>query len=221
MAWAIILSLGVYALMAGILFGSAGRWDLPMFWAYLGIMFAVSVIYLARFWRSGLDLIKERMQPGPGEQDHISVAVICITLTAQWVIAGLDVGRFHWSDQVSPALQIAGLLGYAAGVGLMAWATIINRFFSSAVRLQPDRGQFVVTSGPYRYVRHPGYSGGILFFWCGGLALGSWWSCLPVLLAIAAIIRRTGLEDRMLQQGLAGYAEYAGKVRYRLVPGIW
>jgi protein-S-isoprenylcysteine O-methyltransferase Ste14 len=118
-------------------------------------------------------------------------------------------------------VQIAGLIGYALGMGLGIWSMLVNPFFSSAVRIQADRGQYVIAAGPYRLVRHPGYSGGLLFLLCSGLALGSWWSILPMLFGVAGLIRRTRLEDRMLQKDLAGYSDYAQKVRYRLVPGLW
>jgi protein-S-isoprenylcysteine O-methyltransferase Ste14 len=104
----------------------------------------------------------------------------------------------------------------------MAWATLANRFFSSAVRLQTDRGQVVVDSGPYQFVRHPGYTGAIPYLVFGGLALGSW---LATVIAgvpmIVILLRRTVLEDKMLLEGLAGYKEYAARVKYRLAPGIW
>lgn len=221
MALALVVTLGSFAVMAGILFASAGRWDLPMFWVYLAVMIVPSMLSLLLLYQRSPDLIKERLRPGPGEQDRLTVGVLLLTLATHWGIAGLDVGRFHWSGVMPLAVQLAGLLGYAVGIGLLVWATLVNRFFSSAVRIQTDRGQYVVTTGPYQYVRHPGYSGGILFFLCSGLALGSWWSILPILLAVAAVIRRTRLEDRMLQEGLRGYRDYAQHVRYRLVPGLW
>ncbi len=221
MALALVVTLGSFAVMAGILFASAGRWDLPMFWVYLAVMIVPSMLSLLLLYQRSPDLIKERLRPSPGEQDRLTVGVLLLTLATHWGIAGLDVGRFHWSGVMPLAVQLAGLLGYAVGIGLLVWATLVNRFFSSAVRIQTDRGQYVVTTGPYQYVRHPGYSGGILFFLCSGLALGSWWSILPILLAVAAVIRRTRLEDRMLQEGLRGYRDYAQHVRYRLVPGLW
>jgi protein-S-isoprenylcysteine O-methyltransferase Ste14 len=96
-----------------------------------------------------------------------------------------------------------------------------NSFFSLAVRLQPDRKQKVVTSGPYAVVRHPGYTGGFLYLIFNGLALGSWWAILTAIPMLALTIRRTLLEDAMLRRGLEGYGEYATSVRYRLIPGIW
>lgn len=97
---------------------------------------------------------------------------------------------------------------------------LANSFFSIAVRLQPDRNQVVVSRGPYQYVPHPGYTGGILYLLFGGLALGSWWASLTAIPALALTVRRTLLEDSMLHAGLPGYADYAKKVSFRLTPGI-
>ena len=143
------------------------------------------------------------------------------SLVGHWVVAGLDVGRYHWSDTVPLGVQLLGLIGFAAAFALIRWAQHVNRFFSSAMRIQRDRGQHVITAGPYHYVRHPGYAAFILVALCSGLALGSWWSTVPPLLFTVLFIRRTAVEDRLLQEELEGYSAYAEKVRYRLVPGLW
>jgi protein-S-isoprenylcysteine O-methyltransferase Ste14 len=213
--------LGFFGLMAGILFGSAGTWDLPMFWAYIVVMAVLSSSGYLWLSRHDPDLIKERLHPGPGEHDRLSIGLMYVILAVHWGIAGLDVGRWHWSGRMPLAVQLGGLTGYTLGLGLSIWPMLVNPFFSSAVRIQADRGQYVITAGPYRYVRHPGYSGGLLILLCSGLALGSWWSMLPMLIAVAGLIRRTLLEDHMLQKELVGYTDYAQKVRYRLVPGLW
>lgn len=218
---ALVALVGFFGLMAGILFASAGRWDLPMFWAYIAVMVVLSSLSFLWLYRHNPDLTNERLRPGPGEHDKLSLGLLYVTLAAHWGIAGLDVGRWHWSGHLPLAMQFAGLIGFALGLGLSIWPMLINPFFSSAVRIQADRGQYVITTGPYRYVRHPGYSGGILFLLCSGPALGSWWSMLPIIIAVAGLIRRTRLEDRLLQQDLVGYSDYAQKVRYRLVPGLW
>ena len=106
-------------------------------------------------------------------------------------------------------------------MGLTTWAMLVNRFFSRAVRLQPDRGQHVVTAGPYQVVRHPGYSGGLLLLLSGGFALGSWIAMAPILLMAPLLVRRTLIEERMLARALPGYADYMRRVRYRIVPRVW
>lgn len=204
--------------VGAVLFGCAGRWDLPFFWAYLGILEAFIVV-------AGLladpDLARERLHPGPGGKDYFTAVAFLPLWAGMYVVAGLDVGRFHWSDSVPPALQVVGLVLFAAGVAVMTWAVAVNRFFSSVVRIQRDRGHHVISSGPYRFVRHPGYVGGVLLFLGGGLALGSWLALLLSVAMIPGLIRRTVIEDRTLRQELEGYAGYAEKVRYRLVPGVW
>jgi protein-S-isoprenylcysteine O-methyltransferase Ste14 len=125
-------------------------------------------------------------------------------MLAHWIVAGLDAGRFHWSNSIPFTLQIGGLIGFAVSMGLAFWAMAVNPFFSPLVRIQTERGHRLITEGPYRCVRHPGYLGGIVGFLCSGLALGSWWSLLPMGLLDVLILRRTVLEDRFLRDKLEG-----------------
>ncbi|WP_245300449.1 isoprenylcysteine carboxylmethyltransferase family protein, partial [Rhizobium sp. YK2] len=107
------------------------------------------------------------------------------------------------------------------GIALGTWAQAVNRFFEPGVRLQRERGQYVISNGPYAYVRHPGYVSAILVFAGLALALGSWWALIPAAWASGVLILRTGWEDALLQAELEGYADYAGRVRFRLLPGVW
>ncbi len=136
------------------------------------------------------------------------------------IVAGLNV-RFDWPPEVAQWLQVAGFVGYALGWAVHLWAMAANRYHALVVRIQSDRGQTVVTGGPYRYVRHPSYVGGILQSLFVGLLLGSMWAIVPAVLGGGLLLLRTALEDRTLQQELAGYREYAEQVRYRLLPGVW
>jgi protein-S-isoprenylcysteine O-methyltransferase Ste14 len=214
--------LAVYlAAMAAVLFGAAGTLAVPMFWAYLALFAVLSVGAGAAVGLQSPDLVKERLRPGEGEQDRVSVGALNLLVFVELLLAGLDVGRLHWSATVPVALQILGLVGFATGMGLTTWAMLVNRFFSQAVRLQPDRGQQVVTSGPYRFVRHPGYSGGLLLLLSAGFALGSWIAMAPILLMAPLMVRRTLIEERMLAHALPGYAEYMRRVPSRIVPGLW
>jgi len=209
---------GSLALFGAILFGCAGRWDLPMFWAYLGV-WAVSI--LVGVLVVDPTLIQERIRPGPGGKDY-ATAILCTPLwLGQYVVAALDVGRYHWSDAVSPAVQLFALLAMTAGMAVVVWAEAVNRFFSPVIRIQTERGHHVITTGPYRYLRHPGYAACPFLFIGGGLVLGSWLAALIGLIMVLPILRRTAEEDRILREQLDGYAAYAQEVRYRLFPGVW
>jgi len=203
--------------VGGIIFLAAGRVDLPMVWGVLGIVTVFAALMLARM---DPGLVRERLRPGPGNRDRLTRPLGVALLLAHWVVAGLDVGRFHWSP-IPWELQLVGLVGYAVAMAGVLWAIWVNPFYSSVVRLQADRGQRPVTAGPYRFVRHPGYTGTVLAMAFGGLALGSWVGMLPVVGGVALFVRRTLVEDRMLRQELAGYADYAQRVRYRLVAGVF
>jgi protein-S-isoprenylcysteine O-methyltransferase Ste14 len=204
---------------AGVaLFASAGNFAIAAFWVYLAILAVVFVVAFAMLDRG---LLQERMRPG-GRPTPLGLRLLNIVLLAHWVVAGLDRGRLHWTDHVPPWLQALGLVLIAAGYALVFWAMLKNRFFSSVVRIQSDRGQHVVTSGPYAFVRHPGYGAGILIVLASGIALGSWLAAaFLVAVVLPFLFYRVTNEDRVLQSQLDGYAEYALRVRWKLVPGIW
>jgi protein-S-isoprenylcysteine O-methyltransferase Ste14 len=205
-------------LVGALLFGCAGRWDLPMFWAYLGVWTAAC---LAGVFAADPTLFKERLRPGPGGKDYLTLIVFTPVWLGQHVVAGLDVGRFHWSDGVPLAVQVLGLAATAAALAMVMWAMAVNRFFSSVVRIQTDRGHHLITTGPYRFVRHPAYAAFPFLMVGGGLALGSWTAALLGLLMVLPVLRRAAMEDRTLLAQLNGYADYARRVRYRLFPGVW
>jgi protein-S-isoprenylcysteine O-methyltransferase Ste14 len=205
-------------LLAAVLFTAAGRMDLPWFWAVLALH-AVLLLIGIRFMDP--ELRSERLRPGPGGRSRrVRFLALPIVLT-HLIVAGLDVGRFGWSGPIPVVVQAAALAGYAAGLGLSLWAMAANRFFSPVVRIQAERGHQVITAGPYRVLRHPGYTGLMVGSLCGGVALGSWWSLVPLAPFVAIFLWRTAMEDRFLHEGLEGYAGYARRVRYRLVPGLW
>ena len=203
---------------AAALFSAAGTVAIPGFWAYLAIFAAVMIISFATL---DSDLLRERMRPG-GKKPPLALRLFSLVLFAHWIVAGLDRGRFHWSDNVPVWLQGVGLFVVAAGYGLALWAMRVNRFFSSVIRIQTDRGQHVVTTGPYAFIRHPGYTAGILIIAASGPALGSWLAAaLLVIFSLPFLLHRAITEDRILQAELAGYSDYAARVRWRLFPGIW
>jgi protein-S-isoprenylcysteine O-methyltransferase Ste14 len=204
-------------MVGGVIFLSAGRWDLPFVW---GVIASLTAFYLVMVMTADEGMIRERVSPGGEDKGRFSRVLGGVLLIGSWILTGLDVGRFHWS-LVPQSLQVVGLVGYIISLALLFWAMRSNPFYSSVVRVQTDRGQRPVTVGPYRFVRHPGYAASILAMLTGTLALGSWLAMLLMLGFIAVFIRRTLLEDRLLQRELPGYADYARRVRYRLLPGVF
>jgi protein-S-isoprenylcysteine O-methyltransferase Ste14 len=207
------------ATVLALLLGSAGRWNVPAFFAYAALLSLSAASIQAVALLRHPDLVAERLKP-PSDRDRATRRIATPLMLGHYVLAGLDVGRFGWSA-VATAAQIAGFLLVAAGMFLVGWTLQANRFASSAVRIQHDRGQQVITSGPYAIVRHPMYLGVFLFALGSGPALGSWWSSLPLLPVILVFIRRTLFEDRMLHAELPGYPAYASQVRWRILPGLF
>jgi protein-S-isoprenylcysteine O-methyltransferase Ste14 len=205
-------------ILGGILFASAGRMDLPWFWVFIASHIVMMAVGL-RLIDPGLR--EERFHPGPGGKDRYMRWTVMPFLIGQLVAAGLDVGRYQWSSPMPFVVQVLGMAGYVFGCGVSFWAMAVNRFFSPVVRIQEERGHHLITEGPYGYVRHPGYAGVLLAVLCCSLALGSWWSLAIVAAGIFLFIRRVVIEDRFLFEELPGYPEYAQKVRYRIIPGVW
>ena len=163
---------------------------------------------------------RSRFQPGTERWDLPLVAVILTAMTVTIPIASFDSGRAHWSH-VPLWLVVVGYAALLGGIAVTAWAQAVNPFFEPGVRIQSERHQRVIDSGPYGLVRHPGYSAAIAMFLGISLALASWWGLVPAAIASILIALRTAWEDRLLHDKLPGYREYAGRVRARLVPGIW
>ena len=136
------------------------------------------------------------------------------------VVAGLD-DRFNWSAAFPLWLIVPGFILITLGYAFATWALAENRFFSSVVRIQTNRGHSVCDSGPYQFVRHPGYAGNIFALFGIVLALGSFWTVIPAVVASIIAVIRTALEDRTLLEELPGYGDYAQRVRYRLIPWVY
>jgi len=217
-ASAYVQSVVFFVLAAVALFASAGTVALPTYWVYLGIFAAV---FVASFLLLDPDLARERMRPG-GNSQPLGLKVFSGVLFAHWIVAGLDHGRFHWSDTVPAWLQWASLVLLAAAYALCLWAMRVNRFFSSVVRIQSDRGHVLVAAGPYAFIRHPGYLAGVVIILTSGAALDSWLAAaLLVVFSVPFLLYRAVTEDRVLLADLPGYPGYAARVRWRIVPGIW
>lgn len=205
------------ALLGAVLLVSAGRLDIWPIWEYIGL-FAIGS-FVSSFFIDP-DLVKERLRPG-GKRPPFSLLLVSLGFAAHWCLAGLDVGRYHWSDTVPREMQLGALAALAFSFALVTWAMHMNPFFSSVVRIQADRGQRLIREGPYRFVRHPGYSAGLIICLSSGLALGSWIAGLSGYGFIVFLVERTVREDKLLRRELPGYEEYMKEVRYRVVPGIW
>lgn len=208
--------------MFALLFLAAGRLDYWQGWVYM-ILNTIIILLMGFVLTQNVDLIEERLRPGQGIQgwDKVYFALSTPMYLICLIVAGLDVGRYGWTGPLPAWVYGLGLGVYLLGQAIFLWARYVNNYFSSVVRIQTDRGQTVCKAGPYRYVRHPGYVGGMLFALAMPLILGSLWALIPQVIAALLLIWRTGREDRLLQAELPGYAEYTQETRYRLVPGIW
>jgi protein-S-isoprenylcysteine O-methyltransferase Ste14 len=191
-------------------------------WIYVTSLFLAQAVTGALIHRRFPDLMRERarIQPGSKRWDKQLVSAILLLTLAISVVAAWDV-RSNWPPPVSLGWTIFGFALCAAGFWLTYRAMATNRFFSALVRIQKDRGHTVCDRGPYAVARHPGYIGMSLFTIGTPLALGSWASVIPAAMTVSVLVARTALEDRTLRAELEGYADYARRVSYRLVPGVW
>ena len=217
--------IAVYLLIPLILFVCGEDFGWWQAWVYALLIVAAGV---------GGRILGERRHPGLTAErqnvekiqnakawDKVLAPLMALSISFPLVIvAGLD-HRFGWSPVFPLWLIVLGIFLTALGYAISAWAFIENRFFSSVVRIQKDRGHAVCDSGPYRIVRHPGYAGNVLPLLGIVLALSSLWTLIPAAVALVIAVIRTALEDRTLQEELPGYQEYARRVRYRLFPGIY
>jgi len=208
--------------VAAILFLASGQVAWTWAWVYLGIGLATTLVNGPILLRRHPETIAERgrLEPEKGWDRAVSGVYALSQFLAVPLVAGLD-ARFHWSGEMGVGRHVSGAVLLAAAYALPSWAMWSNAFFSTVARIQDDRGHAVCTTGPYRLVRHPGYAGFILQALGTPWLLGSHWALVPGVVAAASMVVRTSFEDRMLQAQLPGYAEYARRVRYRLVPGIW
>jgi protein-S-isoprenylcysteine O-methyltransferase Ste14 len=213
--------LGVVS-MAVALFWSAGRIDWWPAWAAIAVWLVFYTAMDITLFRLNPDLMAERLSPPKGAKtwDRVILSILRLTQLARYILAGLDL-RYGWTSGFPLAAQIAALIVCALSYALLTWAMASNAFFSQIVRIQSERGQTVVTGGPYRYVRHPAYVGMIFFELAMPTLLASWWAIIVSGLCAILLLLRTALEDRTLHAELNGYVDYARQVRYRLIPGIW
>jgi protein-S-isoprenylcysteine O-methyltransferase Ste14 len=209
------------AVMGGLIFGAAGRLDWPMAWAYLVILLASTIVLLSLGDREML-FVRAGKEKGAKTWDQFLANVSFLLFwPGSTIVAGLDYGRLHLSPSIPMPVRLIAMLAFAVGLAFSVWAMVANKFFVKFVQIQADREHVVITDGPYAYVRHPGYAGSLLSFISLPVALGSLWALLPASVGLSLWVVRTYLEDRTLHKELDGYSEYASRVRWRLVPGIW
>jgi protein-S-isoprenylcysteine O-methyltransferase Ste14 len=198
-----------------------GWWEAWVYGLVAVLGFAASRALAAR---RHPDLLAERAQfmrhENPESWDRLLAPLLGLGGGLIPLVAGLDV-LLGWSPSFGLPVKIVALAGILAGYGLGSWALIENRFFSGMVRKQAERGHEVVSSGPYRWVRHPGYAGALVTYLASPFFLDAAWALVPVGFITVVLVIRTRLEDRWLQEQLAGYGAYAQRVRHRLVPGVW
>lgn len=205
-----------------ILFGAAGRLDWMRAWIALGIWSAGLLGMGLVIFRKNPQLFNVRGKKHANTRgfDKAFFTVYVPAGFLSLALAGLDAGRFGWST-MPVALSVVGGLLHLPFFLITGWAMAENRYFEKTARIQGDRGHQVCSSGPYRYVRHPGYTAAILMNLSLPLLLGSWWTFIPCGIIVVAFVVRTRFEDRMLRKELPGYAEYARHTKYRLLPGVW
>lgn len=212
------------ALMAMLLFVPAGTLHWPAAWvllAELGILGFASGLWLA--WTDP-DLLRERMSPfvqrDQEASDRTLMKIISIAFVVWLVFMPLDACRFGWSH-VPLWVRWIGAIAIAVSLAIVHWTVLENRYAVVVVRVQRERGQHVITTGPYRFVRHPMYAGAILLFVGTPLLLGSWYGLIGAAIIMALFCVRITIEERTLRAELEGYTEYAVGVPYRLIPGVW
>jgi protein-S-isoprenylcysteine O-methyltransferase Ste14 len=206
-------------LFAVLIFVSSGQ--IVWHWAWIYLCTYVLIIIINAFILPA-DLIEERgrSKENVKKWDRVIMTINIFPALGLLAVAGLDY-RFSWSPAIADWIHVSALILMISGHAFFSWSMISNHFFSTAVRLQYDRSHQVATSGPYKYVRHPGYVGFIIINLATPLILGSLWALIPGAITTILFIIRTALEDSTLQNELEGYKEYALKVPYRLIPRIW
>jgi protein-S-isoprenylcysteine O-methyltransferase Ste14 len=210
------------AFFVALTFVTAGRLDYWQGWVFNGLnvlFLLVSFIVL----RDRKDLIKERQKPGKGMKkwDKICYLIITLLFLVMFITSVVDAGRFSRPPAVAFSVVLIACAVSSIGQLLVLWAKKANRYFSPVVRIQTDRGQTVCSDGPYRLIRHPGYLGGLISNMATPLVLGSYWGLIPFIFLMIPLVGRTFLEDKTLHEELTGYADYAQKVPFRLIPHIW
>lgn len=201
---------------------SAGRINYWQAWLYISmnILMNLMTVFTAQF---NPELTNERLSPGKGikKWDKVILTLSAPVYISMLIVAGLDSGRFYWSPEFHWTIYITGVVLTFSGHIFFLVARSQNKFFSSVVRIQTDRGHTVCETGLYKIVRHPGYFGMIISTVGFPFLFGSYWSIIPVIISIILLLIRTSLEDKTLIKELSGYYDYTQKTRYLIIPKIW
>ena len=210
------------AIQAVLLFLSAGTLHWPAAWWYLGLYIGMLIVASFLMIPNRSEVIAERGKGTQGGKrwDLWITRLLSIPTLGLLILAGLD-QRWSWTAPLPMWVFLFGVLAFAFGYGIVLPAMYANQFFSQVVRIQTERGHVAVTEGPYRFIRHPGYCGMLLTFLGAVLLLDSLYGFACYLLYVILVVTRTALEDRTLRAELPGYAEYAKRTKYRLLPGLW
>ncbi len=215
--------LGHMALWIALLFGCAGSWQWIRGWICAVVYFGAMTVTGLVIHHFNHDLMEARAKWRHKDTkafDKVFVAIFLPLVYIQPAVAGLDVVRFHWSKMPFWTVY-PGVALFLTGMAIVTWTMMVNPYAETTVRIQTDRGQTVISSGPYRFVRHPMYVGTILMYPATGLILGSEWAILVAAVVVFLLLIRTALEDRTLRRELPGYEEYTALTQYRLFPGVW
>lgn len=212
-----------FGVMGALMFLSAGTLQWTAAWVYIVVMVGLSLTMGVALARRDPGLMNERLRPPIQKTqtaaDKILLSILLLGIFAWLVLMGLDT-RFGWS--AAPVwVQVIGALVLLVGIWICYLTMLENSFAAPVVKIQDERGQKVITTGPYGYVRHPMYAGAIVYFAGTALLLGSWWGLAAVLAFILLLAIRTFIEEKTLRTGLLGYDDYAARVRYKLIPMVW
>ena len=210
-------------IQAIIFFYSAGHLAIPRAWLFFVIGLIYYPVSTAIIYKKNPELINRRGENKPDTKlwDRILTPLyFLIGYFLTVALAGMDVGRFHWT-YLGPSYILLGIFLYTMGGIINTWAMITNPYYESMVRIQKEGDHAVITSGPYRYIRHPGYCAGIIWTASIPLIIGSAAGFIPGIIGILILVLRTSLEDRTLQKELPGYTGYTQRVTKKLFPYIW
>jgi protein-S-isoprenylcysteine O-methyltransferase Ste14 len=218
----VLAGLAATAIFFTFFFIVSGRFDWVRGWSYVGLIVVGQGSSAVYIWQKNPELLRRRSTMGEGTKgwDKILLSLFQLAYFGSLMVGAYD-ERFGWSV-MSGWFWLAGAIPYLFFVIILTWAMSVNTHFEKTVRIQTDRGHKVIDTGPYKIIRHPGYAGAIFGFLLPvPFLLGSWCAFIPACFGVLILVIRTILEDRLLRRELDGYKEYARKVQYRLIPGLW